>query len=199
MTVYSIYIRKSSLVPFMLAVTIFAIPLLSGSVGMADPQAPRRIISLNGQWQVAAGTPDQQPAQFDRTIPVPGVVDMATPPFEDVGRNTKFADDGGHKFIMIPDPHYSDFWYRRTSSVEGEVPPVAVLKLAKAKYGTRVWLNGYDLGKHWPCFTPGYFDVHKHLKGDGQDNELIVCVNAVTVQRLSVGQPTGRYALLQRQ
>ncbi len=177
MTVYSISIRKPSLVPFMLAVTVFAIALLSGTVGIADPQAPRASSRSMARGR-SLPAPDQQPAQFDRTIPVPGVVDMATPPFENVGRNTKFADDGGHKFIMIPDPHYRVFWYRRTFSVDGEVPPVAVLKLAKAKFGTRVWLNGHDLGKHWPCFTPGYFDVRKHLKGDGQSNELIVCVNA---------------------
>jgi beta-galactosidase/beta-glucuronidase len=144
----------------------------------AGAEAPRRVISLNGSWQIAAGLPDQQPAQFDRSIPVPGVVDMATPPFENVGRNTKFADDGGHKFLMIPDPHYRAFWYRRTFSVDGEVPPVAALKLAKAKFGTRVWLNGQHFGEHWPCYTPGYFDVREHLKGNGQSNELIVCVHA---------------------
>lgn len=139
---------------------------------------PRRAMSLNGSWKIAAGSPDRRPEQFDRTIPVPGVVDMATPPFENVGRNTKFADEGGHQFSMIPDPHYDAFWYRRTFSIDGDVPPVALLKLAKAKFGTRVWLNGQDLGQHWPCFTPGYFDVAKHLKGNGQSNELIVRVGA---------------------
>ncbi|PLC13874.1 hypothetical protein BV582_22770 [Bacillus paralicheniformis] len=103
---------------------------------------------------------------------------MANPPFENVGQNTKFADDGGHKFLMVPDPHYRAFWYRRTFTVDGEVPPVAVLKIAKAKFGTRVWLNGEDVGEHWPCYTPGYFDVRQQLKGNGQSNELIVRVHA---------------------
>jgi len=142
----------------------------------ADP--PRRVVSLSGTWEIEAGSPDRQPAEFNRTIPVPGVVDMAAPAFEDVGQNTVFADEGGHKFSMIPDRHYRAFWYRRTFSIEGDVPAVAVLKLAKAKFGTRAWLNGNELGRHWPCFTPGYFDVREHLKGNGQQNELIVCVGA---------------------
>jgi len=171
--------RKSLLAPGMLVVAALAFPLLgSTAMGGAGAEAPRRVVSLNGSWQIAAGSPDRQPARFTRTIPVPGVVDMATEPLENVGRNTVFADKGGHKFSMIPDPHYKAFWYRRTFSVDGAVPPVAVLKLAKAKFGTRVWINGHDLGAHWPCYTPGYFDVRKHLKGNGQSNELVVCVGA---------------------
>lgn len=180
MSEYSVHIRESSLTASTLVVAAFALPLLSTSTVVAAPsaEATRRVISLNGSWQIAAGVPDQRPARFDRMIPVPGVVDMATPPFENVGRNTKFADDGGHKFVMIPDPHYQAFWYRRTFSVDGDVPSVAVLKLAKAKFGTRVWLNGQDVDEHWPCYTPGYFDVGKHLEGNGQSNELIVRVHA---------------------
>jgi beta-galactosidase/beta-glucuronidase len=163
-----------------LVVAAFVLPLASAIPAAADTdaEAPRRVVSLNGSWQIAAGGPDQQPAQFDRTIPVPGVVDMADPPFEKVGRNTQFADDGGHKFNMIRDPHYRGFWYRRTFTVDGDPPPVAVLKLAKAKFGAQVWLNGHDLGRHWPCYTPGYFDVRQYLNGDGQSNELIVFVGA---------------------
>ena len=31
-------------------------------------RAPRRVVSLNGSWQIAAGSPDQQPAHFDRAF-----------------------------------------------------------------------------------------------------------------------------------
>ena len=48
------------------------------------------------------------------------------------------------------------------------MPEVALLKIHKACYGTRVILNGHDLGEHLPCFTPAYFDVKPFLKGDGQ-------------------------------
>ena len=173
-------IRKSMPVPSSLVAAAFAFSLVSACTALADhgAEAPRRVISLNGTWQIAAGSPDSRPVAFDRTIPVPGVVDMAIRPFENVGRNTKFADDGGHKFVMIPDANYRAFWYRRSFKLDGEVPSVAVLKLAKAKFGTRVWLNGQDVGEHCPCYTPGYFDVRGHLKGNGQDNELIVRIHA---------------------
>ena len=139
-------------------------------------RSSRQVISLDGTWQIAAGSPDERPATFDREIPVPGVVDMAQPPFPNLGLNTVFRDEGGHKFALIPDPHYKAFWYRRTFVVDGKIPSTAVLKLAKAKFGSRVWLNGHEVGEHWPSFTPGYFDVAKHLKGSGEENELVVRV-----------------------
>jgi beta-galactosidase len=133
----------------------------------------RKTISLNGTWQFAAGSWEKRPSKFARSIPVPGVVDMATPPLANVGMNTKQRTTSP-QFLAIPDPHYQAFWYRRTFSVEGEIPAVAQLKLSKAKFGTHVWLNGQDLGDHWPCFTPGYFDIRNALKGGGEENELII-------------------------
>ncbi len=70
------------------------------------------------------------------------------------------------------------FWYRRTFRVKGEVPAVAVLKLYKAAYGARVFLNGVLLGEHLPSFTPGYFDARPALRGNGAVNELVVRVGA---------------------
>ncbi len=180
----SVHFGKSSLAVNLLLTVGFSLQIVTVAVADEAPTVPRRVISLNGTWQIAAGEPGQQPTRFDREIPVPGVVDMATPPFENIGRNTEFKDEGGHKFAMIPDPHYRAFWYRRVFSVEGPIPPMAVLKLAKSKFGTQIWLNGQNVGTHWPCFTPGYFNVGDSLRGDGHDNELLVCVRA---DPLSVG------------
>jgi hypothetical protein len=100
---------------------------------------------------------------------------MAEPPFEDVGKKSDKREA---------------FWYRRTFAVEGKIPAVAVLKIRKAKYTTKVWLNGQLVGEHLPCFTPALMDVKPYLKGGGQKNELIVRVGA---DRESVpeGQPSG--------
>ena len=70
------------------------------------------------------------------------------------------------------------------------MPAVAILKIHKARYGTKVFLNGQLVGEHLPCFTPAYLDVKKHLKGDGQENELVIRVGA---NRESIPQdmPTG--------
>jgi hypothetical protein len=43
----------------------------------AAPAAGRRIISLDGTWQLAEGQVNHKPAQFDHTVPVPGLVDLA--------------------------------------------------------------------------------------------------------------------------
>jgi hypothetical protein len=130
---------------------------------MAANATPRRVIDLNGSWQVAEGTMDAVPKQFEHTVPVPGLIDMAEPAFTEVGKKSS---------------QRQAFWYRRTFTVEGSIPAVAILKIHKARYGTRVWLNGQDVGEHLPCFTPALLDVKKSLKGSGQQNELVIRVGA---------------------
>jgi len=94
---------------------------------------------------------------------VPGLVDEARPPFSEVGQKS---------------PQRDALWYRRTFKVNGEVPAVALLKVHKAAYGSRVFLNGVLLGEHLPSFTPGYFDARLALRGHGAVNELVVRVGA---------------------
>ena len=51
-----------------------------------------------------------------------------------------------------------------------------MLKVSKAMFGTKVFLNGKDLGEHLPCFTPGYFNVKDALvKGE---NKLMIRVGS---------------------
>ena len=86
---------------------------------------------------------------------------MAKPAFAEVGRPSKLREA---------------FWHRRRFRIDGRVPDVALLKINKARYGTKVFLNGKPVGEHVGCFTPGYFDVKGQLKGGGQENELVVRV-----------------------
>lgn len=125
----------------------------------------RRVISLDGEWQIAEGTMNTMPTQFDRTVPVPGLADMAKPPFEGVGVNAK-------------DTRREAFWYRHTFRLDGPVPAVARLKIHKAKFGTRVFCNGKLVGDHLPCFTPAWLNVQKYLKGDGQENVLTIRIGS---------------------
>ena len=46
-------------------------------------------------------------------------------------------------------------------------PASARLKIHKAMYGTRVFLNGQLVGDHLPCFTPAEFDVRRFLAPPG--------------------------------
>ena len=136
---------------------------ISNTSAALKPQAPREVISLDGEWQVGEGVLDAPPAKFDHMVPVPGLLDMAAPAFEEVGKKS---------------PKRQAFWYRRTFKVDGDVPAVARLKINKAKYGMKVWLNGQVVGESLACFTPVYCDVKEALVGGGRENELIVRVGA---------------------
>ena len=87
----------------------------------AQSTSRRNTISLNGNWQIAEGTKDVIPNEFNHTVQVPGLVSLATPSFKE------------------SDPSTEVFWYRRTFTIEGIIPVVAMLKIAKAMFGTKVW------------------------------------------------------------
>ncbi|MHC4418945.1 MAG: glycoside hydrolase family 2 protein, partial [Planctomycetota bacterium] len=148
--------------------------LSSGNAACAQKSPARKLISLDGTWQIAQGSMDSVPKSFEHTVPVPGLVDMAKPPFTEVGRKSEKRQA---------------FWYRRNFTLEGPVPDVAVLKIHKAKYGTKVFLNGWLLGEHLPCFTSALFDVKKYLKS-GDENELVIRLGADR-ESLPEGMPTG--------
>ncbi len=122
----------------------------------------RKVIDLNGVWTITQGGMQDVPENFERTIVVPGLVDMAQPGFSGVG----MANDLRRAF-----------WYRRVFTFDGPLPDAAFLKIHKAKYGTRVYMNGHRVGDHLPCFTPVSFDVTRFLEADAE-NELIVRVGA---------------------
>lgn len=159
---------------FFLLLAIVVLGAASAS-GSTKPMPPRRVVPLDGTWQIEQGSMEHMPKTFSHTVAVPGLVDLAQPAFQEVGKKS---------------PLREAFWYRRTFKVDGPVPAVALLKIHKARYGTKAFLNGSLVGEHLPCFTPAYLDVKKFLKGDGQQNELVIRVGA---DRESIPQdmPTG--------
>ncbi len=137
---------------------LLAIPvvcLFSAGLSWAEsPPGGRLVISLDGTWQIAEGAMDQPPTDFPHTVPVPGLADLASPPFESPG-STVSAADRGKPWLRPADPRREAFWYRREFKIDAPLPAVALLKLHKARYGTKVFLNGQPVGEHGPCFTPG--------------------------------------------
>ena len=131
----------------------------------------RHIISLNGTWQIAEGKKDIVPKSFHHTIQVPGLVSLASPSFINAGPKLKNRDS-----LFQYDTLREAFWYRRIFMVLGSIPAVAILKISNAMFGTKVFLNGKDLGEHLPCFTPGFFNVKDVLKTG--ENELIVRIGS---------------------
>ncbi|RHW28429.1 hypothetical protein D0Z08_05600 [Nocardioides immobilis] len=94
---------------------------------------------------------------------MPGLVDLAEPSFEKVG---------------LPDDAREAFWYRRAFVLDGPAPERAVLRVGKATFGTKVFVNDIEVGEHLPNFTPGYFDLTTALRADGQENEVVIRVGA---------------------
>ncbi len=147
-------------------VTVLATTIASISAGAAIQQggesvSPRSVISLNGQWNIGQGEMAAPPDAFPGSIPVPGLVDMAEPPFADVG---------------VVSPTRDAFWYKRTFQVDGPLPSVASLKIYKAAFGSQVILNGKKFEERWPSFTPLYTDVHDALVVG--ENVLLIRVGA---------------------
>ena len=161
--------------------TLVSLAFVSALLARPAQAEPRRVISLDGQWQVAEGKLAEQPKAFDHTINVPGLLDMAAPPFETPG-STVSAADRGSPWLRPADPLREAFWHRRTFRVDGPLPAVALLKVHKARYGAKVFVNGQTVGEHGPNFTPGWFDVRPYLKGDGAENELVIRVGASLAQ-----------------
>jgi beta-galactosidase len=149
-----------------------ALFFLHAAARAAAAAAPRQVLSLNGVWQIAEGKMDQAPAAFDHTVPVPGLASLATRPFADPP-GPKVANRGR---VPQKDPKRDAFWYRRTFILDQPAPAVALLKVHKAMFGTRVVLNGQVLGEHRPSFTPGYFNAKPALKSG--ENELLIRVGA---------------------
>jgi beta-galactosidase len=130
-------------------------------------------MNLNGTWQIAEGRKNNIPAKFERTIRVPGLITLAKPAFDHPA--PRFVPGGS---LQQKDSLREAYWYRRTFVVDENIPAVATLKISKAMYGTRVYVNGQYIGEHLPCFTPGYFDIREALhKGE---NELIISVGSCT-------------------
>lgn len=83
--------------------------LESDSLVLLAQDTLRNTISLDGQWQIGQGVMDQVPEKFEHTVPVPGLVDLATPAFGDIG---------------IKSGQRSAFWHPRTFTLDA-LPPVA--------------------------------------------------------------------------
>lgn len=135
----------------------------------------RKILSLDGLWDIAESSQEQRPSRYGHSITVPGLVDMAQPPFESVGTNS---------------PLRQAFWYRKRFRLDDRVPEAAFIQVHKAAFGAAVWMNGDEVGEHLSSFTPGMFNVRKQLRGKGEYNELVIRVGA-TREAVPPSVPSG--------
>ncbi|MFF0400151.1 glycoside hydrolase family 2 TIM barrel-domain containing protein [Streptomyces sp. NPDC005248] len=117
----------------------------------------RSIINLDGVWSAAEGNLKETPADFAHSVPVPGLLDMASPAFAEIGLQSSLREA---------------FWVRREFELDREPAPLNLLRIGKARYGTKVILNGTEIGEHRPNHTVGEFDLGGALRRG--HNELLV-------------------------
>jgi len=142
--------------------TIIVIGVLSWVLGCTRINYNRTEISLNGQWQITrTDTFAKLPGTFGSKAPVPGQVDMAVPEIDN--RDTTYNN--------------SVYRYKKTFTLKRTKADVVQLTINKAKYHTRVYLNGKFVGENLYGFIPSFFNLKPFLNKDGEQNELVISVD----------------------
>ncbi|MDW3211989.1 MAG: glycoside hydrolase family 2 TIM barrel-domain containing protein [Reichenbachiella sp.] len=120
------------------------------------------VISLNGKVSFEQTKSAFPPSKFTRTIPVPGLIDLAEPKI----------DQYEAYFSGTHEPRYS--WYKFTFKVpKSKQNKTAILTALKSRFNTQVILNGIDLGSYMQNNTPIDVDLTDHLVY-GKTNTLLL-------------------------
>ena len=135
----------------------------------------RETINLNGNWDIEESSTINLPENYAHTCIVPGLVDMSVPSFDSVG--VKYTKRNFYN-------------YHRTFELPQDLPSIVLLKVHKATYGTRVFINGQEAGYNPFCFTPSLFDIRKLLK-PGKKNDIKLQIGAY-LDNIPNSIPNGR-------
>lgn len=145
----------------------------------ANVAGQRTVINLNGTWQFDQTINAFPPAKFTRTIPVPGLIHLATPKIDDYAKFFRHAEkveakDQHNLYDIDYTPKYN--WYRKTIFIPRELEgKEGVITILKSQYVTQVYVNGMDMGSSVACYTPVEFPVTRALKY-GAENEILIKV-----------------------
>ena len=80
---------RSRQVTIVSMLAVVAVLLGLNSVCFAAKGGARKVISLNGEWEIEQGGMDSVPRQFGHKVAVPGLADMAEPGFAEVGKKSE--------------------------------------------------------------------------------------------------------------
>ena len=154
---------------------LFLLPTLAFSA----QDGGRTVINLNGTWQFDQTVNAFPPKKFTRTIPVPGLVSLATPKIEDYDKIFKPEENFVLKwkrnlYNINYIPRYN--WYRKIVFIPKELrEKEGIIVIKKSKYVTQVYINGMDMGTSMACFTPIEFPINSALIY-GEYNEILIKV-----------------------
>jgi len=152
--------------------------------------AQRTTLSLNGTWRIADGkSANEVPANFPAAVPVPGLANLARPTFKDVDKFISRENLANRiRAKQSPDEWLTNYWKGKVEQdrdyfwyekkFRAPAPrAAALLRIAKAQFGTGVWLNGRKLGEYAGCFTASYFNLNEAIRWNAE-NTLVVRVGA---------------------
>lgn len=118
------------------------------SVDVSFSGETRSQILLDGIWECTSGSYEDTvvPVLFDKTIPVPGLWDLAD-------------------IDMGPDEGKS-LWYQKTINLTEPVPDGqrVMLRINKAYYGRTVYVNGVQVGQYYYNNTASEMDIADYLQ-----------------------------------
>ena len=143
--------------------TIFFVLCLLSAVlwtSCSNDMNRRKTIRLDGEWKIAKTDGELPTSTFISSIPVPGLVDLAMPKLDTAG--TRYRDGW--------------YWHQRKFDLTNTDYEKIELKIHKAMYQTKVYINGKFVGESPYNFTPSYFDIKPFLLPAGQTNEIIIGV-----------------------
>ncbi len=121
-------------------------------------------MALNGTADFEQTTDAYPPKSFTRKIPVPGLIDLATPK----------TDEYDKYFDGTYTPKYN--WYRFNFKLQpNQTRRYAILKMLKSRFSTVVYLNGYECGSYKQNNTPIDCNLTPYINKTG-NNELLIRV-----------------------
>jgi beta-galactosidase len=130
-------------------------------LGCKQEQNLRQEISLNGIWKITkTNSATQIPTNFISEIEVPGLADQASPRID--SQDTTYNN--------------TVYWYKRSFMLKDPISDVVQLKINKAAYHTRVYVNGKLAGENARNFTPTIINLKPFLNKYAKENELIIAV-----------------------
>jgi len=133
------------------------------TIGTLPTGNERVTVFLDGEWDCTVTDFSQTsvPTVYDNTIPVPGFWDMAT-------RNLGTVRET------------SALWYHKTVHLQ-EIPGSVILRINKAHYGRKVYINGQLVLDYPYNFTASETNIREFLV-EG-DNEIIIRLGNYLQQR----------------
>jgi len=145
-------------------INFFIFSLLTVCLASCTNVTPKRqTIRLDGQWTIAKTDGEFPSGTFSSKIQVPGLVDLSVPALDTIG--TRYPDGW--------------YWHQRKFDLADTDFEKIELKIFKAMYFTKVYINGKFVGESPYCFTPSYFDIKPFLFPAGQTNEIVIGVGCM--------------------